>query len=587
MQVRRFLYVLVLLVFLAGLPGGIGQPGYALAQADEPPFSLPADDVQVDAAILTAFESQSSADYVIVMDEQADLSAAYLIANWDERGRYVYETLKATAERSQAAVIAQLERQGLAYQSFIAGNEIYVYAGSATTLQSVIQIEGVGQVRAPVEARLTVDFSLPQVGPHPQADIQAVTSWGLTNSQATNFWSTYNQTGEGIIVANIDTGVQYNHPALASAYRCAGGSVGSSTCWFDPTGLCPPGQPCDNHGHGTHTMGSIVGSNNPSLAYHVGMAPGATWIACKGCTTNNCPDAALNACADWMLAPGGNTSNRPHVVNNSWGGNGGNAWFLNKVTAWRAAGIFPVFSAGNSGPSCGTLGSPADYQVSFAVGNHTASGSISGSSSRGPSIFGSSPYTKPNLSAPGSSIVSSIPNNDWAYSSGTSMAAPHVAGAVALLWACSPDLRRQIDATFQVFQNTADTPPEGSCGVPDTGLGNNTFGYGYLNILSGASGRCRIGTLTGTVRNQATGTGIQGARVTASGSGGLNAGATTNSSGVYVFRISEGSYVVTATSLGYSSNSINSVSIVTNSTTTRNFTLTSLPPRAWLPLIRK
>ena len=451
----------------------------------------------------------------------------------------------------------------------------------------MVQVEGVGRVRAPVEAQLQVDFSLPRFGPLPQVEIQGFIPWNISDSGATTFWATYNQRGEGIRVANIDTGVQYNHPALLGSYRCAGGDAGSPACWFDPTGVCPPGLPCDNHGHGTHTMGTMVGSSNPALAFNVGMAPGAQWIACKGCAGQNCADATLLACADWILAPGGSSANRPHVVNNSWGGNPGNTWFLSKVNAWRAAGIFPVFAAGNSGPGCGTVGSPADYQASFAVANHQEGRSISNTSSRGPGAFGYTPYTKPNLSAPGSGVISTIPTNTWGSSSGTSMAAPHVAGAVALLWACSADLRAQVDSTFQVLHNNAATPAAGTCGAPPNGQGNYTFGYGYLDVLDSAFGRCRVGTLSGTVSNQQTGLGIPGARVTVTGGQGLSVSTITNASGVYQVRLSEEAFQISVAAAGFTIATVSGVGITNNTTTTRNFTLTPLPPRAWLPLIRK
>jgi Subtilisin-like serine proteases len=241
--------------------------------------------------------------------------------------------------------------------------------------------------------------------------------------------------GDGIVVANIDTGVQYNHPALDQAFKCA--SPSDAACWADPSNICG-GSACDNNGHGTHTMGTMVGDDDPTLTYQVGMAPNAKWIACKGCESSSCSDTALNACADWILAPGGNPANRPNIVNNSWGGGGGDTWYLAKVQAWRAAGIFPAFSAGNSGSSCGTIGSPSDYQESFATANHMSGRTINSGSSRGPSTYGHEPYTKPNISAPGTSICSSIPGSSWSCGySGTSMASPHSAGAVALLWSCN------------------------------------------------------------------------------------------------------------------------------------------------------
>ena len=459
------------------------RPGAAQEKGPDPQSGT---GPQVEQAVLQAFESQSSSDYVIVMAQQADLSAAYEIEDWDERGQYVLDTLQAFARESQKAVIADLEAQGVRYQSFFAGNEIYVYGGTQRSLQTLQVHAEVGSIRAPAQVSLEVPtlgtWQAPTTSAEPQTTVNGTITWGLTSTGAPAFWSATGATGQGIIVANIDTGVQYNHPALVNAYRCKSNPT-SPICWKDATATCSGGLPCDTNGHGTHTMGTMVASNASTLAYTVGMAPGATWIACKACATDDCADAALLACADWVLAPGGNSNNRPHIVNNSWGGSGGNDWFQSKVQAWRAAGIFPSFSAGNAGPVCSTLDSPGDYPESFSSGSYNSSGAVSSFSSRGPGDFGDSPYTKPNISAPGGDVLSTVPNDGWAYSSGTSMASPHTAGAVALLWSWKPGLRGDVEQTFQLLQNYA-TPvtPNTTCGTPAEG--DYASGYGRLNVMN-------------------------------------------------------------------------------------------------------
>ena len=169
------------------------------------------------------------------------------------------------------------------------------------------------------------------------------------------------------VVANIDTGTQFNHPALVGQYRgnTGGGTFDHNYSWFDPSDVCgsPSLVPCDNNGHGTHTMGTMVGDDGNPGPNQIGVAPHARFIAAKGCETNSCSDSALLASAQWILAPtdlaGQNPRPdlRPNIVNNSCGGGGGDPWYQASVDAWIASGIFPAFSNGNAGPGCASSGS--------------------------------------------------------------------------------------------------------------------------------------------------------------------------------------------------------------------------------------
>ncbi len=557
---KHTLRVFLPILLMMGLVFGLVQSTSTAAASSEQGLE------KVETAVLDALSAKGSADYVIEMAEHADLSAAYEMTDWDARGWFVYDTLRETAARTQAPIIAILEKSGVKYQSFFAGNEIAVTGSDTSVLSQIAALDAVSHVRyprtatiepIPVLTRNLFDFSIDAL------------DWGLTDTNAPAFWSTFGVQGSGILVANIDTGVQWNHPALDQAFKCA--SPSDASCWADPSNQCG-GSACDNNGHGTHTMGTMVGDDDPTLTYQVGMAPDAKWIACKGCETNSCSDASLNACADWILAPGGSPANRPNIVNNSWGGGGGDAWYLSKVQAWRAAGIFPVFSSGNPGSTCGAIGSPSDYQESFATANHQSDGNINSSSGRGPSVYGHEPYTKPNISAPGTNICSSVPTNAWNCGySGTSMAAPHSAGAVALLWSCNSALVGQIDQTFQLLQNSAGAPINaGACGAPPDGQGNYTYGYGYLDVLAAGTLTCgtvEYGTLQGHVYDS-YGAAISGATVTAVTS------ATTAADGSYSMSVPVGTYSVTASKYGYQSQTVPSVIISDGATTTQDFTLT-------------
>ena len=472
---ERVLAALALLVlFLTALP---------IAAAQQPEAG------KIEALLLETIAAAGDADLIAVFGEQADLSPAYGMG-WVERGDFVYDALRETAGGAQERARAYLDGRGLAYHTFIAGNELYVWSGDLQAASALAALPEVAYVRAP--RTYYVD---PIVAADPPAGPDAL-AWGIVDTRADQFWSAFGLQGDGMVVANIDTGVQYDHPALDQAYKCPA-DPGNSACWSDPSDICPGDLPCDNNGHGSHTMGTMVADDDPILTWQAGMAPNALWIACKGCESSSCSDYALNACADWIVAPGGNPANRPHVVNNSWGGGAGtcDTWYLAKVNAWRAAGIFPAFSAGNEGSGCNTLGNPGVYQESFGTAAHDSSRNIASFSSRGPAPGGAcdphTPYTKPNICAPGVSICSTVPTNGWSCGySGTSMGSPHTAGAVALLWSCNPSLVGQIDTTFQALQDTADTPPAGNCGAPPDAEGNYTFGYGYLNILQAGLVHC-------------------------------------------------------------------------------------------------
>ncbi len=468
----RWIVILLLVILMA--VGGMQVFAYAPPAAP----NLPG---RVDDALQHILAQGQSSDLVVEFAEQANLTQASGLS-WAAKGDRVLQALQAVSQRTQAAARAYLNGLGVEHHTFLIGNQLYVRNANQQIAERLAALPGVARVRAPVTIYLDPVITEAPV-------IQATTAWGIIDTKADQFWSVFATQGAGIVVSNIDTGVQWDHPALVNQFKCPG-DPSNPACWSDPSNICG-GSACDNHGHGTHTMGTMVADDNPSLTYIAGMAPDAQWIACKGCESSSCSDSALNACADWILAPGGSSANRPHVVNNSWGGGGGNTWYLSKVNAWRAAGVFPAFSAGNSGSSCSTLGSPGDYQESFGSAAHSSSRTIASFSSRGPSAFGHEPYTKPNISAPGVSVCSTIPTNSWSCGySGTSMASPHTAGAVALLWSCNSSLVGQIDQTFQILQDYADSAPAGNCGAPPDAEGNYTYGYGFLNVLAAGNAWC-------------------------------------------------------------------------------------------------
>lgn len=300
--------------------------------------------------------------------------------------------------------------------------------------------------------------------------------WGQTKIGAPSLWASGNS-GQNVVVATIDSGVRGTHEALRNNFR---GNYG----WYDSVSLATT--PYDNNGHGTHTMGSIVGANG------IGVAPGATWMACKGCTATSCPQSNLLACAQFILCPtdpSGNNrdcSKAPHVVSNSWGGGRGLTYFQSAINAWSAAGIIPVFANGNSGPNCSSDVSPGDAANVIAVGASDVNDALGSFSSRGPGANG---LVKPDLTAPGVSIRSAWNTDDVMYKtySGTSMAAPQVAGAIALLLSAKPtlDYNGVKAALANSAAKTGLAPSGGVCGgTPDSQFPNNQFGYGRIDVYN-------------------------------------------------------------------------------------------------------
>ena len=435
----------------------------------------------IDINLIDSINEKTVSDYAVIFASRADLSPAYSLDRPD-RSRFVYELLKQVAEREQASVRAYLDQAGIAYDSFIAANEIYVKSGSMDTLAALAEFPEVVRIRLPVEVDMeSIDFSDQE-----NAEPRRAQAWGIADIGADLFWSSFSSRGEGMVVAEIGTGVEWDHPALIGSYHC-GSDPSDPACWHDPANICG-GSMCDNNGLSTGMMGILVGSDDPGVTNQVGIAPGAEWITCKGCESPSCSESSLLGCADWILAPGGDPANSPHIVVCPWSNTGGDDWFLAPVQAWRAAGIFPVFRSGNTG-GCASLNSPGDYMESFQVTGHDDTRAIASFASQGPSVYGHDPYTKPNVSAPAVSVLTAWSGHGWTVSSGTSFPVAYAGGAVALLWSYDSSLIGAIDETFQVLQNSAGSPVAGACGAPPDLEGNYTYGYGYLDVAAAGASR--------------------------------------------------------------------------------------------------
>ncbi len=393
----------------------------------------------------------------VVLSSQASLADVH--GDRGERIGTVYRRLVAHAERTQRPLRRALDRLGIDYTPYYLVNGISVNAGPLVRQW----LAGRGDVDRvlldPVLRPIPGDPSgLPISGePGPAAP-----EWNLEMVGAPRVWSEYGVTGEGVVVGSSDSGVDGGHPALEDNFRGGGDS------WYDPWNHTRT--PTDFGGHGTHTTGSAVGGRD------IGVAPGARWVGCVNLARNMASPSKYLDCLQFMLAPyrpgqdaftDGDPARAPHVLNNSWGcpdAEGCDATVLAPaVSAFRAAGIFFVASAGNTGPRCGSLTDPpARHRGGFTVAAVTEGGRVASFSSRG--RRGAGP--QPDIAAPGAGVLSAIPGGGYATLDGTSMAGPHVAGAVALLWSAVPSLRGDIAGTEKLLRDTA-TPITGTtrCGA--------------------------------------------------------------------------------------------------------------------------
>lgn len=372
------------------------------------------------------------------------------------------------------------------------------------------------------------------------ADAGGVT-WGVRKIRADQTWNSLNVTGEGIVVANIDSGVDWQHPALQSRYRgFSGGPVADHLHnWYDATDEGAI-YPSDAFGHGTHVMGTMVGQNG------VGVAPGARWMAVKGLNSDGAGKYSwLHSAFEFILAPGGDPSYAPRILNNSWGTtNGADQEFKEDLAVLRAAGIFVVFSNGNRGPQAGSVSSPASNPSVIGVGAIDVEDDLAYFSSRGPSSL--TQEFKPILVAPGVQITSTFPGGGYKIYNGTSMAAPHVAGAAALILSANPSL--DITGTLFVLTNTATAVTTGT--VP-----NNMTGWGRIDAYSATLAVMTNGVVSGVVTHN--GTPVPNASMVAENApDGLRAETMTDANGHYVMRMVPGAYMISAGAFGYFTNTI-------------------------------
>jgi uncharacterized repeat protein (TIGR01451 family) len=484
--------------------------GLVLAARSAPRTVLAAPPVNVAPQVWEATADAEEIEFLVVLAEQADLDAAAALPEREARLRYVYDALRETALRSQASLRAELDAAGVGYRPFYIVNMLAVRGDRDLVTRLAVH---------PGVARIAANPRVRQALPEPQPGgvrslAPGAVEWNVTRVNADDVWA-LGYTGQGIVVAGQDTGYDWDHPALMSQYRGYDGTaVTHDYNWHDAIHAndihTSPGNPCgfdslvpcDDDDHGTHTMGIMVGDDGGGN--RIGVTPGARWIGCRNMEERWGTPASYAECFEFFLAPypiGGSPftdgvpSLAPHVINNSWTcpSSEGCDWttLQTVVENVRTAGIVVVASAGNSGPACGTVQDPpAIYDAAFTVGSTDTYDIIASSSSRGPVAKDGSVWLKPDVVAPGLGVRSSVSGGGYSFMSGTSMAGPHVAGTVALLWSAAPGLVGDVGTTEWLITSTARprTTSQGCGGDGPDDVPNNVYGWGILDALAAVQG---------------------------------------------------------------------------------------------------
>jgi subtilisin family serine protease len=536
----------------------------AVAAPTSPPASL----APFDPYILTAIEAQGPTNFYVVLKTQADLSGAASLRTKEAKGQYVFDALTQVAAETQGPILKALSTEKAIFQPFWIRNMIRVRGDKALLLKMAARPD-VAEIFYEYQPTLDVD---------PPSAVNAspeTVEWNIIRVNADDVWA-LGVNGTGVVVGDLDTGVQWDHPALVNSYRLQipGTSSRHDYNWYDGPGGSTV--PLDYDTHGTHTMGTIVGDDGATN--QIGMAPGARWIACAGLGASATP----MDCFQWFLAPTklDGTDPRPdlapHVINNSWSTA---TDYHAIIQTLYAAGIFYAKSAGNTGSACGTITNPGQWSEVMATANFMQGDAISSSSSRGPVTIGHDVLVKPDIAAPGTSVRSSVPGGGYGYKSGTSMACPHVTGAVALLISARPDLAGQVDILQMLLKQTAEPKISAQCS-PYVSHPNDVWGWGILNAYDAvtAAQSMGLGGIEGQVFDSSTTAPIADAEITFDDrSTGWQLYDMSEPTGGYSRTLPAADYDLTATHYGYLPASVSSVAVQDGVTTVQDIPLDPAP----------
>ena len=409
---------------------------------------------------LTTWLAEAKSDAQIEIIVRLRSRPAYELANTQPQAISLY--LRRSNEASLAVLQSDL-RRWTSQSGFIWLGELWIVNGFATRVEATVLAE---LIHHPQVLSIHLNRELPAPSGFTSAASSAA---NLTQINAPAMWAQGFE-GQGVVVAILDTGVSASHTDLADSWR------GGENSWFDPYNEHPD-TPIDLIGHGTAVAGVLVGGEASGV--QLGVAPRAQWIAARLYNDRGTATVlGIHRAFQWVLDPDDDpqTADAPQVINNSWAFSAPlcDLEFQPDLQALRAAAILPVFSAGNYGPAPGSSTSPANNPEAFAVGAINEDDEIWTGSSRGPSACGESEKVYPELVAPGVEVPTTWLANSYISETGTSLAAPHVSGALALLLSAYPGL----DANTQAAALLAGALDLGTPGA------DNTFGAGRLDVLA-------------------------------------------------------------------------------------------------------
>jgi subtilisin family serine protease len=438
-------------------------------------------------------------------DQKIDLSSYRSYWDKSQKGSFIFKALQENARISQYDVQKWLTAKGISFKSNVLVNALLVSLNKSQVYE-VINRKEVAYIYDNPEI-----FVTPYQRSTENQSLRSASEWGIDKIKAPAVWA-MGITGKGIVIAGQDTGYDWTHPDLVSAYRGSSKeTVKHDYHWFDAIDKASPLNkdtlnpcgysikiPCDDDVHGTHTMGTMVGKDLSGTS--IGVAPGASWIGARNMERGYGNPFSYLACFDWFLAPrdlAGKNPNpllAPHVINNSWSCptmegclNNHVELFEKAISLLRKAGIMVVVSAGNDGSGCETMNEiPVTVSGAFSIGATRSNDSIASFSSRGPALIQGKKVIKPDVSAPGVSIKSALPENRYGLLSGTSMAGPHVAGLAALLFSANASLIGQVDKVEQIIRETS-LPLYSSqvcSNISGGSYPNPVYGYGRVDALA-------------------------------------------------------------------------------------------------------